>query len=151
MISTLELKQKQFILKNNYIGYLAYIYKNEPFIAPITYFFDEQKNHIICYSANGHKINALQKNNATSLCVTTIDTVTDWKSILVQGTFKQHFGSEAKALLHEFSLGIKDLILKKENRDLDFINQFSSKIYKDEIPVVFTIKIEEISGRKRKF
>ena len=151
MIKTIETKEKTFILSRNHIGYFAYIYNNEPFVVPITYFYDEEQNNIICYSANGHKINALRKNNAASLCVTDIDSVNEWKSIMVRGTYKEHSGSGAKALLHQFSLGVKDLILKKENRDLDFISQFSSKIYNDDIPIVFTISIEEISGRKRTF
>ena len=151
MIKTLETKEKKFILSRNYIGYLAYIYNNAPFVVPITYFYDEAKNNIICYSADGHKLNALRKNNAASICITNIDSVNDWKSILVHGSFKLHSGSEAKAMLHKFSLGVKDIILKTENRDLDFISQFSSKIFNDNIPTVFTISVEEISGRKRKF
>ncbi|AUC81139.1 pyridoxamine 5'-phosphate oxidase family protein [Lacinutrix sp. Bg11-31] len=151
MIKTLDTKEKIFILSRNYIGYLAYIYNNEPFVVPITYFYDEERNSIICYSADGHKLNALRKNNATSICITDIDSVNDWKSILIRGTFNLHYGSEAKAMLHQFSLGVKDIILKTENRDLDFISQFSSKIFNDNIPSVFTITVEEITGRMRKF
>lgn len=151
MIKPLDKAQKEYILSKNYIGYLGYIYNNEPFISPITYFFDKEKNYIICYSGDGHKLNALRKNNAASLCVTNIDSVNDWKSILVNGKFKQHYGSDAKAILHQFSLGVKDLILQKENRDLDFISQFSSKIYDDNIPIVFTISVDEITGKMRKY
>lgn len=151
MIKTLVNKEKMLMLSTNYIGYLSYIYNNNPFVVPITYFYNNEKNNIICYSGNGHKINALRKNNAISLSVSNIDSVNDWKSILIQGTYEEHTGSTAKALLHQFSLGVKELILKKELRDLDFISQFSSKISNDDIPVVFTIKIEEITGRKRKF
>ena len=151
MIKTLDTKEKEIILKRNYIGYLAYIYNNEPFVVPITYFYNQESNNIICYSSDGHKLNALRKNNAASICITDIDSVNNWKSILVRGTFNLHFGSEAKAMLHQFSLGVKDIILKTENRDLDFISQFSSKIFNDNIPSVFTITVEEISGRMRKF
>jgi len=151
MIKTLENREKDFILSRNYIGNLGYIYKNEPYIVPITYFYNKEGNNIICYSGNGQKINAMRKNNAVSLCVSDIGSVNDWKSVLIQGKYKEHDGIDAKALLHQFSLGVKSIILSKEQRSLDFINQFSNKIYNDETPVVFTIKIEEISGRKRKF
>ena len=151
MIKTLETKEKLFILSRNYIGYLAYIYNNQPFVVPITYYYNEEQNNIICYSSNGHKIEALRKNNAASICVTDIDSVNDWKSIMVTGLFEEYNGGYAKALLHQFSLGVKDIILRKENRDLDFISQFSSKIYKDNIPIVFTISVDDITGRKRKF
>ena len=59
-------------------------------------------------------------------------------------------GSDAKSKLHEFSLGVKDLIHKKEHRELNFIHEFSSKIYKDDLPIVFSIKIEEITGKMRR-
>ena len=109
----------------------------------------EVNNAIVSYASEGHKIRAMRKHDRVSLEVAEIDSVNNWKSILVQGTFEQHEGSEAKALLHEFSLGVKDLIIKKEGRTLDFISDFSSKIYRDDIPVIYTIKVEEITGRMR--
>ena len=151
MIKTLDDKEKILLLSTNYIGSLGYIFQNKSFVVPITYFYNEEKNNIIGYSAMGHKVKAMRKNNAVSLSVTDIDSVNDWKSVLVQGVYKEEEGSTAKALLHQFSLGVKDLILRKELRDLDFISQFSSKIYKDDIPIVFTISVDEITGRMRKF
>ncbi|WP_246296657.1 pyridoxamine 5'-phosphate oxidase family protein [Winogradskyella vidalii] len=61
----------------NYIGNLSYIYRDRPFIAPITYFFDIEKKIIIGYSAEGHKINAMRRNSNVSLCVTDIDSVNE--------------------------------------------------------------------------
>lgn len=150
MIRQLTDKECIYILTNNYIGHLAYIYNNKPFIAPITYFFDERINAIIGYSAEGHKIKAMRKNNTVSMEVSEIDSVNVWDSILVHGRFEELEGSEAKAHLHDFSLGVKDLIIRKEHRKLDFINQFSSKIYKD-IPIVFLIRIDEITGKIRRY
>ncbi len=151
MIKVLDDKEKMKLLSSSYIGNLGYVYNGKPFVVPITYFYNEEQNNIICYSADGHKINALRKNNAVSLAITDINSVNDWKSVLVQGKYEEHTEATAKALLHQFSLGVKELILLKEMRDLDFISQFSSKIYKDDIAVIFTISIEEITGRMRKF
>lgn len=151
MIKTLNDKEKTLLLSSNYIGNLGYLDKGRPYVIPVTYFYNEEQNNIICYSGLGHKISALRKNNAASLSVSDIDSVNDWKSILVHGTYKEESGSTAKALLHQFSLGVKDLILRKEIRGLDFISQFSSKIIKDDIPIVFTISIHKITGRMRNF
>ncbi|WP_289046473.1 pyridoxamine 5'-phosphate oxidase family protein [uncultured Olleya sp.] len=149
MFINLEQKEIDYILENNYIGQLGYIYNNEPYVVPITYFFDKEINAIICYSGDGHKMNAMRKYPRVSLLVSDIDNVTNWKSILVHGKFEQHFGSDAKAYLHKFSLGIKDIILDKEQVKASFISDFSSKIYKDNIPAVFIIKVEGITGKKR--
>ena len=150
MIRTLKQNESSRLLETNYIGSLSYIYQNRPFIAPITYFFDKANDVIIGYSAEGHKINAMRKNNNVSLSVSDIDSVNSWESVLAQGTFVELSGSDAKAQLHIFSLGVKDLIINKEHRKLDFISEFSSKIYKDDLPIVFQIKIEEITGKMRR-
>ncbi len=150
MIKNLDNKERVFILKHNYIGQLAYMFQKEPYVIPITYFYSEDENVIICYSGEGHKLTAMRKNNSVSLNVTEIESVNDWRSVLVHGVFEELEGSNSKAYLHQFSLGVKDLILKKEHRDLDFISEFSSKIYNDELPTVFLIKIKEVTGKMRK-
>jgi len=150
MFKNLEVKEIEYILENNYIGHLGYIYQNKPYVVPITYYFDKVTNAIICYSGEGHKITAMRKNSAVSLQVSEISTVNQWKSVLVHGKFEPHFGSDAKAYLHAFSLGVKDVIIEKEHTKLDFISEFSSKIYKGDTPIVFLIKIEEITGKKRR-
>ncbi|MGR7813752.1 pyridoxamine 5'-phosphate oxidase family protein [Lacinutrix undariae] len=149
MFKNLEEREIDYILENNYIGQLAYIYNGKPFIVPITYFFDKDNNTIICYSGDGHKMNAMRKNPEVSLLVSDIDNITSWKSVLSHGIFEEYFESEAKAYLHQFSLGIKDIILEKEHSKANFISDFSSKIYKDDIPTVFIIKIKSKVGKKR--
>lgn len=137
------------ILADNYIGNLAYISQNKPFIAPITYFYNEEKNAIIGYSAMGHKIRGMRENGNVSLLVTNVNSVSSWKSILVHGTYEELNNSEAKAQMHTFSLGVKDLVVNKELRTVDFIEEFSSKVDTDDYPIVFLIHIDEITGRLR--
>jgi len=150
MIRTLTKIESKNILANNYIGNLSYIYLNRPFIAPITYHYVKDKNIIIGYSAKGHKILAMRKNINICLNVLEVDSVNSWISVLAHGTYNELSGTAAKAKLHEFSLGVKKLIINKEQRDLDFISEFSSKIYKDDLPIIFTINVDEITGKMRK-
>lgn len=149
MYINLDDQEIKFILENNYIGHLGYIYLNKPYVVPITYYFDKEENSIICYSGEGHKINAMRKHNAVSLLVEEIESIGNWESVLVHGVFEQHFGSDAKAYLHKFSLGVKQVVLEKEHKKLDFISEFSSKIFNENVPAVFIIKIEGITGKKR--
>lgn len=151
MIRNLSNTESRFILKNNYIGHLGYIYHNKPFVVPITYFFNEKDSTITCYSGEGHKIKAMRQNSEIALEVSEVNSVNNWKSVMVQGTYIELEGSQGKAQLHEFSLGVKDLLRNKENLEADFISEFSSKIYKGDIPIVFCIKIEEITGKTRLF
>jgi nitroimidazol reductase NimA-like FMN-containing flavoprotein (pyridoxamine 5'-phosphate oxidase superfamily) len=149
MIKSLEPKKCAEILKNNYIGYLSYISNNKPYTIPITYFYNSEENYIICYSGNGHKIKAMRKQNAISLAVADIFSNNKWQSVLTHGQYQEIDGGTAKLYLHEFSLGIKNLVLKKEHKDLDYISQFSSKIYNMEIPIVFLIRIDEMTGKMK--
>ena len=149
MYINLDDQETKFILENNYIGHLGYIYLNKPYVVPITYYFDKEENSIICYSGEGHKINAMRKQNAVSLLVEEIESIGNWESVLVHGVFEEYIGSDAKAYLHKFSLGVKNVIMEKEHKKVDFISEFSSKIFNENVPTVFIIKIEGITGKKR--
>jgi len=149
MIKKLENKECLLLLQNNYLGYLAYIYQKQPFMVPMTYFFDKKTNTILCYSAEGHKINAMRKNNDVSFEVTDIESVHKWKSVLAHGTYEEITGSDAKLKLHKFSIGVRKIIKFKEHRELNFISEFSSKIYKNDLPIAFMIKITDVTGKER--
>lgn len=150
MYTTLDENACRAILENDYLGHLSYIYQNRPFVVPITYFYDAERNVIICYSAEGHKMNAMRKNNEVAFNIVDVDGLTQWKSVMVHGKFEQLFGSDAKSYLHVFSLGIKNLIAEKELKELSFISEFSSKAVNENIPMIFTISVEEMTGKMRK-
>ena len=149
MIKVLNKKESLKLLQNNYIGALSYIYNNHPYIVPMTYYFDKENNVLICYSAEGHKIKSMRKNNNVAFEVIELESVHKWMSVLVHGTYEELMGSNVKLQLHKFSLGVKTIIRKKEHREVDFISEFSSKIYKNDLPIAFLIKIDDIIGRKR--
>ena len=151
MIRKLDEEECHLLLQNNYIGHLAYIYQNHPYMVPMTYFFDQKLNSIICYSAEGHKINAMRKNDRVSFEVTEIESVHNWKSVLVHGNYEEVSGNEIKLKLHDFSMGVKNIIMQRENRELNFISEFSSKIYKNDLPIAFMVKIEDITGKGRSY
>lgn len=148
MIKTSHSEEKRSILKTNYIGNLSYVHYQESFIVPVTYFYNEVQNHIICYSSIGHKIDALRKENSVCLIVSAINSASELESVLVKGNYKERSGSGAKAILHQFSLGVKKIILNlnKKAKKLEFINEFSGRINANDTPVIFTIEIEEITG-----
>lgn len=137
------------ILLNNYTGHLGYISQQNPYVVPTTYFYDKEDHSIISYSATGHKIDAMRKNPAVSLLVAEIKSTKNWQSVLVHGTFKELQGSEAKLKLHKFTEGVKSVIAKNEHRKTEFISEFSGKLYSRGIPVVYLIKISELTGKRK--
>ena len=137
------------LLTENYIGLLAYIDQGNPEIIPITYFYDPERHSIITYSGEGGKIEAMRKNSSVSFQVDEITALDNWKSVLLYGEFEELSGIDAKHLLHEFSEGVKKVILKKEDASPQFISEFSSKVNTDSIAVVYRINISEIKGKRR--
>jgi hypothetical protein len=149
MIKILGSKKGLTMLSKNYIGRLAFISNGNPHVLPITYYYNQAENTITSYSQVGHKIRAMRKNPQVSLEVDEIESVNNWKSVLAHGVYEELSGSHARQQLHEFTEGVKAIIKKKEHKDLHFISEFSSKLSSGGIPVVYQIKLTEITGRER--
>ncbi|WP_243396993.1 pyridoxamine 5'-phosphate oxidase family protein [Flagellimonas pacifica] len=142
-------KENINLLCSNYIGHLAFIFQGCPYVVPITYYYEQSLDCIIGYSAEGYKINAMRSNPEVTLEVDEIKAADKWKSVLVHGIYEEIHGSEAKLLLHQFALGVKNIIARKEQKIPQFISEYSSKLDDRGIPLVYKINIVEIIGRKR--
>ncbi len=149
MIHDLELKESIKLLGSNFIGRLSFVFGEGPFILPITYFYDEKEHCILSYANNGHKIAAMRENSAVAMQVDTIVSIDQWHSVLVHGKFEELEGSTAKQYLHRFSEGVQDVISKIEGASPRFIQDFSSRLQKRGMPIVYRINITDITGKYR--
>lgn len=138
------------MLRDNYIGRLAYVQGKNPYVIPITYYYYNHTNKsLISYSGEGHKIDSMRKNKLVSLEVDKIDSINKWKSVLVHGEFEEVSGIYAKKLLHEFAIGVKDLINSKKENEVESIKEFSNKLNPEgKPPIVYRIKIHLITGKQ---
>lgn len=150
MIKNLINKKSIDLLSKNFIGRLAYISDNKPYVVPITYYYDNDAINIINYSAEGHKVESMRINREVSLQVDEITSVNNWKSVLVQGLFEELEQTDAKFYLHKFCEGVKKIIAERKKENLNFIYEFSSKLKGEESLIVYCIKIKRITGRQRK-
>jgi len=149
MRRNLEQEEQLKLLSNNYIGHLAYISASSPYVVPMTFYYDPSTNSIISYSGEGHKTKAMRKNPSVTFVVDEITSVADWQSVQVHGTFEELQCVDAKHMLHEFSEGVKSILNRTKGKKAQFISEFSAKIEAEKIPVVFRIKINEITGKSR--
>ncbi|WP_222983395.1 pyridoxamine 5'-phosphate oxidase family protein [Flagellimonas meishanensis] len=153
MIKALKHEDCIQLLKNHYVGRLAYLAGKVPFVAPITYFYfdEDKKDSIISYSLEGHKIDAMRNNPYVSLQVDEIESMNQWKSVLAHGEFEELHQIDAKRFLHEFAQGVKSLINRDSDKNVQFIHEFSSKLQaNNNPPIVYRINIHEITGKQRK-
>jgi nitroimidazol reductase NimA-like FMN-containing flavoprotein (pyridoxamine 5'-phosphate oxidase superfamily) len=137
------------LLEQNYIGRLAYISGGFPHIVPLTYYYDAETNTITSYSSEGHKIKEMRKNTAICLSVDEITSITNWKSVLVHGTYEELSRIDAKHMLHVFSEGVKKVIRKNYGENLHYISEFSAKIDAEDSPIIFRINITDLQGKFR--
>lgn len=149
MRRNLEPKEGIAILENNYIGQLAYAAGANPFIVPITYYYDKATHTIISYSSVGHKLETMRKNPSIALGVSEITSVANWQSVVVHGTFEELQSIDAKHMLRQFSEGVKSILNRTRGKEAKYISEFSAKIESEKTPVVFRIKINEITGKSR--
>ena len=148
-IKNLEKSDCLALLGENYIGRLAFVVGENPFINPITYFYDAVENSILSYSAPGYKIEAMRKHQSVAFQVDDIKSIQQWRSVLVHGEFEQLEGSTAKNYLHRFSEGVQHTITERENGTPKFIQDFSSRLQKRGIPIVYRIRITDVVGKYR--
>lgn len=149
MIQDLDIVKGKKVLGGNYIGHMAYIHLNTPHVIPITYFYDEEGENLISYSSLGHKIEAMRINPLVSLQVDEIDSLNNWRSVVVYGNYEELSGSTARFELHKFCEGVKRLVSEKEHKDMKFLCDFSSKATSDKPPIVYRINIDEMTARFR--
>lgn len=149
MVTDLSTKECLQIISNNYIGHLGYISGSIPIVVPITYYFNTADDKLISYSLEGKKIDGMRKQNSVTFLITEITSVNQWKSVLVHGTFEELSGETAKEQLHQFTKGVKYLVNKEDNMEVQFVSDFSQQIYGEGQPIVYRIKIIDFSGKQR--
>lgn len=137
------------LLRDNYIGRLGYISSGQPYIVPITYYFDEEAKSIIGYTSEGHKTRAMRENPSVSVQVDEIKAVKNWKSVQIIGSFEKVDGSDARYYFSEFAKGVKSLRSQGRKMHPELISDFSSKVQTGEIPIVYKIRIKEMIGKFR--
>ena len=149
MIKDLNVRESLRILEDNYVGRLAFIMDENPYIIPITYFHDAQEKSIISYSVVGHKIEAMRKCKSVCLQVDQVVSTQNWRSVLVHGNYEELKGSTAKKYLHRFAEGVKATFIRKEGAAPQFIHDFSARLNEKGKPIVYRIHITDISGKYR--
>lgn len=149
MIYNLEESECNKLLNSKYIGRLAYISGKTPYVVPVTYFHDAEENCIISYSAKGHKIDAMKQHEDVAFQIDDIKSIQKWRSVLVHGCFEELEGSTAKKYVHKFAEGVQTAIARTNSAKPKFIQDFTSRLQKGTIPIVYRIRISEITGKYR--
>jgi len=149
MIKDLEITECLEVLGDHFIGRLAFLSGENPYIVPVTYFHDVQEKSILSYSAEGHKLKAMRRHELVAFQVDDIESIQNWRSVQVHGRFEELTGSTAKKYLRRFSEGVQETIARSKGEHPKFIQDFSARLQNGNIPVVYRIHITDIKGKVR--
>ena len=143
----LEPLKCEHLLIDNYVGRLAYIAENEPYVVPSTYYFLKEERSILCFASNGHRINSLRKHDKVTFQVDRIESFRHWESVQVHGRFEELTGDSAKQYLKQFAEGVQRTIDHKNAERPHFLSHFSGRLQEVEMPVVYRIAVTLITGK----
>lgn len=148
MLGKFTEEESQKFLENHIYGRLGCHAFGKTYVVPISYAHKDGK--IFCHTLEGQKLDMMRENPDVCFQVDTLSDPSNWKSVIVQGTFKELEGKEKteglKILLNRKIFPVVSETVKLSS-DWPF---FSEEKLKDISGIVFSIEIKEISGRFEK-
>lgn len=149
MTGKLTEEEIENVLQSQSIGRLACCYKKIPYLLPITYFYDG--NSIYAQTFEGLKLSIMRKNPFVCFQVDIINSMKNWKSVIVNGNFvelKGEVAEKARDTLYE------RVFILKSGPSVHYFEHERGKEIEDENrvkPILFRIHITTVSGRFEKF
>lgn len=148
MIGALTKEQIEHVLRSGLIGRIGCSDENGVYVVPVTYVYDD--NYIYAHSREGMKVQIMRKNPKVCFEVDSIENMTNWRCVVVQGKF-QEFEAEAEQT-KAFKI-LKDrlmpYLLSETMRPKGF-DHGPERVEKERKPVVYRIKIDHMTGRYEK-
>lgn len=148
MIGTLTKEQIEHILRSGLIGRIACSDANTVYVVPVTYAYDS--GYIYAHSMEGLKIRMMRENPIVCFEVDSIETMTNWRCVIVHGEFEElRAGAEQKKALKILKDRLAPYLLSETMRPRGF-DVATRRLEKARRPVVYRIKISEMTGRYEK-
>lgn len=148
MLGKLTREEMEDLLIDSSIGRIGCSSNGMTYIVPVNYICDD--NRIIVHGLEGRKIKWMRENPSVCFEVDNIINSTNWKSLIIQGTFEEITDEldrfEAMKLFVDRMIKLKissTSMLSPETREERNVRGLVAHTR----PVVFQIKINEMSGR----
>ena len=144
VIHELSAAQCYELLARNTVGRLGCARDNQPYIVPISFYFDQPGRCLYSFAVAGRKIDWMRSNPRVCVEVDEIGDEFHWNSVLVIGRFDElgemqpDSGVRARAL---------ELLQQRQDWWLPGAARLASG-GEHFTPVVYRIKIDQLSGRR---
>lgn len=145
MTGKLNTTQINNLLSGQVIGRLACTDGKQPYIVPVTFFYDGK--YIYGQTNEGTKLDIMRKNPNVCLEVDQMTDMRNWQSVLVYGRFEELKNKDAAAAREKlfdriFLLKTSSIVHPHEHDDYGDIDDSTRIKY-----VMYRIKITKITGR----
>jgi nitroimidazol reductase NimA-like FMN-containing flavoprotein (pyridoxamine 5'-phosphate oxidase superfamily) len=143
-----ELSPEQIdeILRQEILGRVGFVADGWPYVEPVTYVYDGDS--VFVHSGEGLKLRALRENPHVCLEVEQINSMSDWRTVLVRGNFEQLLDENDEE--GERALELLATHLARIERGASERLMASEEVRRQEgipRPVLYSIRIEATTGR----
>ncbi|NOT75722.1 MAG: pyridoxamine 5'-phosphate oxidase family protein [Cyclobacteriaceae bacterium] len=149
MLGTLSSPQIEALLTAEIVGRIGCSDQSKTYIIPITYVF--KGNCIYAQSQPGHKIDTMRKNPNVCFQVDSIENQENWRSVITWGTYEEINDAstyeKAYRILYDRLLPMHTNTVSRGGLDL---SRAPLEVDKRSKPILFRIRISELSGRFEK-
>lgn len=148
MFDTLSNKQIVDVISNNFVGRLGCHADGKTYVVPVSYAYDG--DYIYLRSFEGMKLAMMRKNPKVCFQVDKMESMADWESVIIWGTFEELTNSK------EREIGLKILLSRiLPNVSTNMVKMtpewpFPTNDFARIDGIVYRIHIEEITGRCEK-
>ena len=133
------------VLEMTGFGRLGCVHENQPYVVPI--YFAAQVDLVYAFSMPGRKIDWMRGNPRICLEVDTIDSATDWTSVIVLGRYEELLDTpnrEDERMLAQRLLQSRPMWWEPGSLAVQGEPVRPASV----VPVVFRIVIEHLTGRR---
>lgn len=138
MLGELNAQQCADILRSEVIARIGCLSEGRIYVVPVTYVYDG--TYIYGHAMDGAKLLAMRANPQVCVEVEHVDNLSNWRSVIVWGTFEECDGPDwdaGFAMLAERILPLLTLPKDKPPPDLSALRRGS----------VYRIRVEHVTGR----
>lgn len=143
LIHELNRAECSAVLQRNSLGRLGYAHFDQPYVVPIHFSFDADRNCIYGFSTIGQKVECMRRNPRVCLEIDEIVDKNNWTTVLVVGRYRELHRDprEAEALRR-----VDQLFEERHEWWLPGAAKLETKEH--EHAVIYRISIDRLTGRR---
>ncbi len=93
MIGEMTKDEMERLLRAEMIGHLGCSTHGKVYVVPVTYAYSN--GYIYAHSTEGSKVKAMRENPEVGFEVEHVESMSNWQSVIIHGTFEELIGEEA--------------------------------------------------------